>query len=191
MAIRKKTLLPTTFKRKAEQIAGDMRKAMGVSKFAPLCAFKLAEHLEISVRSIYDFGIPDDEENYDDWSAALIYNKLNKPIIVHNKAHSLPRQQSDLMHEISHHQCGHTLSQQPVGFLIPTTMLTVNPLHEEEASWLGATLQLPREALSWSIYRHRMTMEQIAELFVASKQMVRYRINVTGLSKEFERLQLI
>lgn len=191
MTIRKKSLLPNGFKVKAERIAGEMRKAMGLSKYAPLCAFKLAKHLGIPVRSIHECGFPDDGEKYDDWSAALIYNKFNKPVIVHNKTHSLPRQQSDVMHEISHHHCEHPLSEHPLGFLVPATMLSVNPLHEEEASWLGATLQLPREALSWAIYHHKMNMHQIAELYVASQQMVRYRINVTGLSKEAKRLQIV
>ena len=191
MALRKESLLSNSFKVKAERIAGDMRSAIGLSKNAPLCAFKLADHLNIRVRSIQECGLPDNGEKYDDWSAALIYNKNNKPVIVHNKTRSLPRQQSDVMHEISHRHCEHPPCKHPFGLLLPATMLSVNPRHEEEASWLGATLQLPREALAWAIYHERMTLPAIAELYVASQQMVRYRINITGLSKEVQRLHLV
>ncbi len=142
------------------------------------------------MRSIHECGILDDGEKYDDWSAALIYNKNNKPVILHNKTHSLPRQQSDIMHEISHYHCKHPLSEHPLGFLVPANMLSTNPLHEEEASCLGATLQLPREALSWAIYHERMTLLEIAETYVASLPMVRYRVNITGLGKMAKNIQL-
>lgn len=167
-----------------------MRSAIGLARHAPLCAFKLAEHLEIPVKSIHECGFPDDGERYDDWSAALVYNKLGKPVILHNKTHSLPRQQSDVMHEISHHHCGHPLTEHPLGFLVPATMLTVSPKHEQEAEWLGATLQLPRSALAWAIQKQRMTITEIAEMYVASQQMVRYRVNMTGFAKVVKQLQL-
>lgn len=189
MTKRRKTLLSNAFKVKAEQVASDMRSAIGLSRHAPLCAFKLAEHLGIPVRSIHECGFPDDGERYDDWSAALIYNKAGKPVILHNKTHSLPRQQSDLMHEISHHYCGHPFIEHPLGCLVPASMLTVSPQHEEEAEWLGATLQLPRVALSWAIQKQRMTIAEIAEMYVASQQMVRYRINMTGFARVVKQFQ--
>lgn len=187
----RQSLLSPEFKLNAEQTASDMRSAMGLSKHAPLCAFKLAEHLGIAVKSIYNYGIPRDGETYSDWSAALIYSKSGKPIIIHNKMRSLPRQQSDIMHEISHYNCGHPLAEHPLEFLVPTTMLSVNPIHEEEALYLGATLQLPHVALAQAIYHEKMTLQDIAKRYIASQQMVRYRINITGLSKEVRRLQLV
>ncbi|WP_461137388.1 ImmA/IrrE family metallo-endopeptidase, partial [Spirosoma terrae] len=64
-----------------------------------------------------------------------------------------------------------------------------DPRHEQEAFYLGATLQLPRVALSWAVHGEQMTVEEIAKKFVASRQMVQYRINVMGLSKDMKLLQ--
>ncbi|GAB3990390.1 hypothetical protein GCM10028807_17450 [Spirosoma daeguense] len=184
----RKSSLTSQFKAEAEKIAGKMREAMGLPKHSPLCAFKLAEHLGIKVQSIYDCGFKNCGERYSDWSAMLIYTKAGKPLIIHNKTHSLPRQQSDIMHEISHDYYGHPLSENSLGLLVPTVMLTVNPQHEEEASYLGATLQLPQKALSWAILQEKMPLQTIAKKFVASTQMVQYRVNIMGLSKELKRL---
>lgn len=185
----RKTLLAPSFKANAERIAALMRQELGLPNYAPLCAFKLAAHLGISVKSIYECGFPEDDQRYDDWSATLLYNHLGKPIIIHNKSHSLPRQQSNLMHEISHYYCKHPLSEQPLNLIVPTNLLLVNPLYEEEASWLGATLQLPRKVLDWALVQQRMSLEEIEQMYIASQQMIQYRINVTGMRKIINQLK--
>lgn len=182
--------LPRGFKAEAERISLSMRQAVGLAKHEPLCAFKLAAHLGIPIKTIYEYGLPDDDERYDDWCATLIYTQSGKPKIIHNKYCSLHRQQSDIMHEISHYHCKHPPTEQPLGFLIPGNLPTVNQQHEEEAACLGSVLQLPREALTWAIYKKRMTLSAISEVYMASKEMVRKRINLSGLSAEVKRLQL-
>lgn len=184
------SLLDQEFKEQAEHIATSMRVALSLPKHAPLCAFKLAKHLGIPVKSIYECGIANDGEKYDDWSAALIYRQSGRPIIIHNVNHSLSRQQSSIMHEISHYYREHPLPQQSLDCLVPTSMMITDPLHEAEALYLGGALQLPKIALSWAIHGQQMMIPEIARKFVASPRMVQYRVNMTGFSEEVKRLKI-
>lgn len=182
---KKPSLLEKGFKAEAERISLDLRKQLGLTAFSKLCAFELAKHLRIKIRSIQDdYGFTD--TSYSDWSACLIYNKNNHPVIIHNKVHTQARQQSDVMHEISHFYRKHPLPEQDYDFIVPTAMLSINPLYEEEASWLGGVLQLPRKALEWAIFNQKMTGGSIADFYTCSPEMVRYRVNVSGLGKYFK-----
>lgn len=181
--------LPWGFKAEAERTALAMRAAMGLAKHDPLCAFKLAAHLGIPIKNVYGYGIPDDGEQYDDWCATLIYTVSGKPKILHNKYCNPYRQQSDIMHEISHYHCKHPPMEYPLDSLIPGNLPVVNQQHEDEANCLGSTLQLPREALTWAIYK-RMPFSAISETYIASRQMVQKRVNLSGLWKEVKRLGL-
>lgn len=185
-----KPKLPRGFKAEAEREAVAIRGAMGLAKHDPLCAFKLAAHLNIPIKTIYDYGIPDDGNKYDDWCATLIYTKSGKPKILHNKHCNPYRQQSDIMHEIGHYHCKHPPTEQPFDFMIPGNLPTVNQQHEEEANCLGWTLLLPREALTWAIYHKRMPLSAISEAYTASRQMVQLRVNRSGLWNEVKRLGL-
>ena len=184
------TKLPRGFKAEAERTALAMRIEMGLVKHDPLCAFKLAAYLGIPIKKIHEYGVPDDGEKYDDWCATLIYTKSGKPKILHNKYCNPYRQQSDIMHEISHYHCKHPPMEYPSDSLIPGNLPVVNQQHEEEANCLGSTLQLPREALTWAIYHERMPLSVISETYTASKQMVQKRVNLSGLWKEVRRLGL-
>lgn len=59
---------------------------------------------------------------------------------------------------------------------------------ENEAEWLGSCLQLPRPALIYSLKRS-MTIEQIAEYYNCSNDMVQYRINITGVKKQLSYMK--
>ena len=185
-----KTKLPWGFKAEAERTAHAMRAAMGLAKYDPLCAFKLAAHLGIPIRKIHEYGVQDDGEKYEDWCATLIYTQSGKPKILHNKYCHPYRQQSDIMHEIGHYHCKHPPMEYPLDSLIPGNLPTVNQQHEDEANCLGSTLQLPREALTWAIYHERMPLSAISETYVASRQMVQLRINRSGLWNDVKRLGL-
>lgn len=185
-----KPKLSRGFKAEAEREAVAMRAAMGLAKHDPLCAFKLAEHLGIPIKTINEYGVPDDGERYDDWYAALIYTQSGKPKIIHNKYCSPYRQQSDIMHEISHYHCKHPIIRHPPGIIIPGNVPTVNSRYEDEAACLGSVLQLPREALAWAIYQKRMPLSAISETYTASRQMVQKRVNLSGLWNEVKRLGL-
>jgi Zn-dependent peptidase ImmA (M78 family) len=53
---------------------------------------------------------------------------------------------------------------------------------EEEAKCLGSTLQLAKPGLLWARKRN-MSYEDISDYFNASVNMVKYRMNITGIAK--------
>ena len=89
------------------------------------------------------------------------------------------------MHEIAHIICGHKMEKIVIRKDIPFPLRDYNSEQEDEAKWLGGCLQIPRRALVKMIYKGLDTME-LAEHFGASKDMVLYRLRITGASKQFQ-----
>lgn len=180
------------FKKWAEEQAIYQRQLLGLSPVASLPAIQLAEHLQVTV--IRPDQIPGvspavlHQLLYVDsisWSAITIL--LNgHALIIPNTTHSARRRESDLMHEIAHILCNHEPARlmQLSGFPFP--LRTYNKRQEDEATWLGACLQIPRTALLWAI-RHGMNEAQLAEYFGASQDLVQYRRNVTGIDVQLIR----
>jgi hypothetical protein len=178
------------FKKWSDDKAIDLRKNMGLISSAPLCAFELCEHLEIPLLRPENVpGISQElltvllkpGETY--WSAASIPITDNDYIIIHNPIHSPARQQSDIMHEVAHILCGHVVPPEKKATGLSGFLRNHDEAQENEAEWLGACLQLPRPALLWAL-KKKMKMEEIGNFFQASVEMVRYRINITGVKKQ-------
>lgn len=120
------------------------------------------------------------------WSAVTIrYQEAHQTahLIIHNEVHSASRQQSNVMHEVAHILCGHELSAVDSGSDLPNYM-HLYPIEQElEADCLGWTLLLPRPALLSALSRgwnHAAIMEH----YQASAEMVRLRINKTGVERQ-------
>jgi Zn-dependent peptidase ImmA (M78 family) len=185
-----KELLPHGFKANAERIAVCFRAELGKKAYDPLSAFDLAKHLKIKIFSPSDIGLSDAEcdkimGNDSGWSAFTMKNKKAENIIIHNAYHSQGRQQSNLMHEISHIYCDHRL---PEPTIIPGLALPLREYKkefEDEANCLGRTLQIPRDGLLWALKRG-MNENEIAEYFIASREMVVFRINTTGVKNQMK-----
>jgi Zn-dependent peptidase ImmA (M78 family) len=113
------------------------------------------------------------------WSAVTL-SADECTLIIYNALHSLARQEADIMHELAHIIRGH----RPTGLKytrgFPFPLREYKKEDEEEAQWLGGCLQIPREGLKWAL-NYGMTEDQIANYFVASLDMVRYRRNITGI----------
>jgi Zn-dependent peptidase ImmA (M78 family) len=80
-------------------------------------------------------------------------------LVVMNSAQSPRRQNSVLMHELSHIILGHELASAMFtesGDFVPSTY---DQDQEDEAGWLGGTLLLPRPALVW-MRRQRMSDDE-------------------------------
>ena len=177
------------FKTQAEQQARDYRRALAIRDSQPLPAKSLAEYLGIHVMT------PDEIPGLDPlhsgwlsncdskWSAgAVVIPEQDRVFIVHNSTHSRPRQESNIMHEIAHIICEHPATNSGInGYL-----RSYDNEQEEEARYMGGCLQITRAGLLWAL-RCRMTKEQIAEHFLASVDLVRYRQNVTGADKQIAR----
>lgn len=184
------------FKAKAEKIAVNYRKELLIHPCGSLCAFKLAEHLNIPVYEATEFlklpkeiarlsGVGEEDCG---WSALTMITQAGNTIIIHNPYHSPARQQSNMMHELAHIICKHSIDLSKYDMTIPIGMTYFNEIQEEEAKCLGATLQMPRPGLLWAMKRN-MDKTNIALHFNASVDMVTYRLNTTGVFKQTRRIQ--
>jgi Zn-dependent peptidase ImmA (M78 family) len=109
------------------------------------------------------------------WSAAVV---RQAPLwIVYHPLRAPARRESDLMHELAH-----VLLQHPLVSFDPTTgQPQQRQQDEDEATYLGGCLQIPRRGLLWAV-GCKMTLAEICAHFSVSKQMVQFRGNVTGVS---------
>ncbi len=83
---------------------------------------------------------------------------------------------------LAHVICNHKRETSTHDFPIPFGMRYYNEVQEAEAKCLGSTLQLATPCLLWANKRS-MTYEEIAVHFTASNDMVKYRMNTTGISR--------
>lgn len=191
-----KTSLKRGFKAEAERIATECREKLGIHPCAPLCAFALAKFLGIEVYDATHFLSEVDDVNRLSglngtdcgWSALTMENKFGKRLIVHNPFHTPARQQSNIMHEIAHILCKHKKKPLPEGINLPFGMRDFDKEQEDEAIYLGATLQLSRPCLLWAKKRN-MNNAEIANHFNASIEMVNFRIASTGVNKQYPKHQ--
>ena len=178
------------FKAKAERLAKEYRALLNIHPCAPMCAFKLANHLQVPIYDVKEIVTePNGLEIFSgrsgtecEWSALTMTTEKGNTIIIHNSFHSSARQQSNVMHEIAHILCKHELTEPETDFTIPMGMRFFDELQEEEAKCLGATLQLASPCLLWAKKR-KMNNEEIATYYNASLEMVNYRMNTTGIAR--------
>lgn len=173
------------FKTESENKAVLYRNYLSLSAMDPLPAKKLAEHLGIKVLTPHDVLTENHEMldhliNSEKWSALTLPCKSGERVIIHNSRHSKARQESNIMHEIAHIICEHKAPINNIGIVLRE----YNEEQEKEAEWLGGCLQLPREALIWASER-KMNNDEIAAFFNASNDMVRFRLNKTGVKFQF------
>jgi Zn-dependent peptidase ImmA (M78 family) len=176
------SILQRGFKAKAEKIATECRENLGIHACAPLCAFKLAKSLKVDVFNMTEFL--KNETEIEGWSALTMVTKKGNRIIIHNNFHNPFRQQSNVMHEIAHILCEHKIKELPKGMNLPFGMRDFDKLQEEEAIYLGATLQLSKPCLLWA-KKKNLTNDEISRHFNCSIEMVKFRMSTTGLNKPF------
>lgn len=107
-------------------------------------------------------------------------------MILYNGNNSLARQESDIMHELAHIICGHKGDCLQLNADI--SLRVHNADHEQEAKWLGATLQIPEDG----IFRHvraGRTSEEIASIYGASLQMVNFRRRTLAIDRRISYLK--
>ena len=181
------------FKKWADDTAIRFRLDLGLKSNDPLCAFRLSEYLDVPILTPHD--VPGMSHNHLNqllveasakWSAATIPVTDDKYIILHNPNHSEARQQSNLMHELAHVICGHKVPVATIATGLSGFLRNHDDSQENEAEWLGGCLQLPRTALIWALKNH-MSHQEIADRFNASEEMVKYRINKTGVKIQLGR----
>lgn len=186
------SILKRGFKANAERLAKEYRESLKIHPCGALSAFRLAEYLKIPLYKATDILTSDKdvdllaERNGNEcgWSALTMTTKSNNQIIIYNPFHSDLRQQSDIMHELSHVICKHTRNQEVYDFEIPFGMRHYDEVQEEEAKCLASTLQLATPCLLWA-RKKRMTHQEISNYFTASIEMTQYRLNMTGIARRY------
>jgi Zn-dependent peptidase ImmA (M78 family) len=179
------------FKTESEKKALEFREILGLKPYEPLSAVTLSQHLNIIIATPGEI-FPKKSISYGvltaskEWSALTMICKSGNRLIIHNDKHSLARQESDLMHEIAHVIRKHDTSDRTRIDGVDILLRNYNEEQEKEAEWLGASLQLPREALLWHLKRNH-SVKEIATIFTASETMVKYRINSTGVNRQSSR----
>ncbi|MBL8000427.1 MAG: ImmA/IrrE family metallo-endopeptidase [Flavobacteriales bacterium] len=184
----KSGILPRGFKAQAERLAVRYREELRLSKFDPLDAFKLAAHLEVLVIPVSALKLPPECLGHlhgttlkkAQWFAMTMIGEDGSKRVIHNDSVAPTRQQSDIMHELSHIICQHEHEGEDYSFGFPVRKY--NTGHEAQAECLGATLQLPKPALLWKT-KAGHTPEEIAEHYTASPAMVRRRLGESGVSR--------
>lgn len=181
------------FKAWCERYAEEKRNEFGIKPHEPLDPKVLASKLGILVwgpenipglsQDYISILLKNDGVSASDWSAVTIEIQTQKLVIL-NTSHSTGRQSSDLMHELAHiileHKC-HSADSSLDGILL---LSAYDKDLEDEADWLSACLLLPRAALV-SIKRQNIELADAAELFKVSVRMLRYRMSMTGVSRQF------
>lgn len=185
------TKYPRGFQSDAENIAEEVRAEMGLSVFARLDPHDLAKHLDVLVyplselpqlvnlseRSLIGSAIQTLFDQGAAFSAVTIFVGLQR-VIVHNDAHGVERQASNVCHELAHGLLLHP----PAPALTEHGLRDFDTTIEDEAAYLGAALLIPGKAARGSVTRH-MTIEQVAEQFGTSVEPARWRINTTARGK--------
>ena len=169
------------FKTEAENHAIELRRELKLVDHAPLCPWKLAEHLEIPVHTLrsireikpeaYDYLSGVGREHF---SAVTVFRGRHgcTRVICHNQAHAKTRQRANLAHELAHAILLHP----------PTEIFDCNPETEEEAKWLGPALLVPQPA-AIKVAFAADSIDVAAANYGVSEELMRMRLNVTGATK--------
>ena len=169
------------FKTEANDIAREIRRELGLRDIEPLDPWKLAAALEIQVvplsaflrdapRAAHLFRYVDRET----FSAVTVFNGSER-MVVYNDAHSRGRQASDIAHELAHALLQHP----PVPAFDHRGCRNWDSELEDEANWLAGVLLISEDA-ALTIARHGLSLEEAAVQYGVSRQMVQFRLNMTG-----------
>ena len=181
------------FKSWGENVSLQQRHALRLQATDPLDPWLLADHMGVKVWTVQQIPGLDSgyvkillHEDPESWSAVTICVETIDVVIL-NSAHSVRRQASDLTHELSHLLIGHKPARIDVseeGLMLNT----YDKKQEEEANWLAGCLLLPRNALLF-IQRQGMASDIVETTYRVSQEMLRYRLNVTGVDSQLRRVR--
>ena len=193
--------LPRGFIKKAEALSSEHRRGLGLSLKEACPARRLARRLGLRVVSTAavapalsttlslayaEYLGCDPAESVaalcrDGEGFFAFYAEVgDHRMVFYNPACGAERQESDLMHELAHVVCGH--EGQAIRFGSEFALRAHDPAHEAEAHRMGSILQIPGDGL----FRHLVdgrSDEEIAAIYGASLQMVRWRKSQTGAAK--------
>ena len=179
------------FKSGCELTARRYRKRLGISLHAALPYRQLAAELGVLLWTATDVpGLDEDTVHQlsvadaDAWSAVTVKLHERHAIVV-NAAQNRRRLPNSVAHELAHVMLGHSPARVDISEDGHLWLSTYGEEQEREADWLAATLLLPRDGLLQSFSRHR-DVEPVASQFGVSRELVRWRLNATGVARQVE-----
>ena len=183
------------FKAWCEKYAASKREEMGLASSDPLDAKGLASNLGIAVWTPHDIQglstealsilLHNDRKTPSCWSAVtLVVGGMT--VVILNSSHSRGRQASDLTHELAHRIRGHGTHEMETSLGGMMLLSAYDKEQEDEADWLSSCLLLPRDALV-HIKRTGQYLEAAAEHYCVSVRMLKYRMAMTGVGRQFGR----
>ena len=179
------------FKSRCEEMSGSLRAELGLDQAAPLPAEQLASYLGVYLWSVEDLGLaPADvtqlvRSDPDSWSAITV-SAADRDAIILNPSHRRGRYSSDVMHELAHLLLGHEPSTIFFAGQENLALRGFNKAAEEEANWLAGALLLPRDALV-RLRAQKRPKDVACDEFGVSRQMMDFRMRVTGVERQFSR----
>lgn len=170
------------FKSEANWYAREMRRELGVAPHGALCPWRLAEHLDFPLYELSSLAAAAPEvvryfrsaKGQSEFSAITLFDGPHR-WIVHNDAHDRKRQAADIAHELAHGLLLHP----PKPPLDATGSRHYDADREAEANWLGPALLVSDEAAVF-IARQRHSPARASDIYGASVEVVRMRLNVSG-----------
>lgn len=185
--MRWETLLRRGFKKEAREIAQEVRDELGLGALRPLDPWVLAEHLDIPVWALSDFGETDSDcvaalsGPQSGAFSAMIASVGTRRVILHNDAHALTRQRANISHELAHALLLH--ESHPVSAGKPPAFI---PGDEDEAKWLSSVILVPDE-VCLDACRNGTSIQNAARTMGVSVELMRWRVNKSGAVVRVER----
>ena len=169
------------FKAHANRIALRIREQLQLAHTDPLDPWCVCQHFDIPVLKLSELLDEEGElpgrhflyDRPDEFSAVVVGLACGR-VIVYNDSHKLPRQRSNLTHELAHCFLGHPL----VPPLNEDGTRNRESEIEEEASFLGGALLIPNEAANHIVASGLGA--SAATIYGVSAEMLQYRIRVSG-----------
>lgn len=177
------------FKAWCERTAADYRRELGIPPEGRLEPERIAARLGVRVVTPQDIPRLSQrsreqllQEDPYGWSAVTV-SRNGARIVVVNPAHSDARQASNLAHELAHLILDHAPDQISLSEEGVLLRLAHDPEQEDEADWLAGCLLAPRDGLLRSYARNR-SVESLARRFGVSIELVRWRLESTGVTRQ-------
>lgn len=181
------------FKAWAERTSDLIRKELGIRSDEAMDLTRLAEYLNVQLSEPRNIpGISNDDlsillvESSDEWYGVGLQSG-EKGIVIYNPQQSKRRQASDIAHELAHF----LLEHEPARLILSESedleqvwLRSYDQKQEDEANCLAWAILVPREGLA-ALVRGRRSHTEIAEIFGVSEQLITFRINSTGICKQF------
>lgn len=177
------------FKSEANVTSRELRRELRLEPTAPVCAFALCDHLEVTLLKVSDFvathpeavGYLSGEGGRDEFFAMTLCG-VSPRAIIYNDAQSSWRTAADIAHELAH-------------------LLLLHPSHrlsdasgrrhfdadlEAEANWLGPAILASEEA-ALAIASRGLSVRDAAREYGVSHELMQMRLNVTGAWRRVRR----